>query len=115
MISILTCCQLMPNFSSCLLSVLLAFALHLRLTYLNGVTGFSEGDKSRFLGLFLAEPNAPFLGLDGLYILMKQNCLDKYVISSDKPKKLGQFCMLYFPCHVNQIVLFSCTSSKHTC
>ena len=37
--------------------------------YLNGVTGFSDGDNSGLLGLFLADPNAPFLGLEGLYIL----------------------------------------------
>ena len=39
-----------------------------KLAYLNGVTGFSEGDNNGFLGLFLDEPNAPLLGLDGLYI-----------------------------------------------
>ena len=41
----------------------------MKFTYVNGVTGFSEGDKSGLLGLFFAEPKGFFLGLDGLYIL----------------------------------------------
>ena len=39
------------------------------ITYVNGVTGFSDGERSGLLGLFLADPKF-FLGLDGLYILL---------------------------------------------
>ena len=42
-------------------------------TYVNGVTGFSDGDRSGLLGLFLADPNGFFLGLDGLYIFFDNN------------------------------------------
>ena len=58
--------------------------LCLVLAYLNGVTCFSDGDNNGLLGLFLAEPNPPFLGLDGLYILFGLYDLINDVISAAK-------------------------------
>ena len=56
----------------------------MKFTYVNGVTGFSEGDKSGLLGLFFAEPKGFFLGLDGLYILFNN--------------KISWFLNLHFRC-----------------
>ena len=36
-------------------------------THLKGVISV-DGESSGFLGLFLLDPNSPFLGLDGLYM-----------------------------------------------